>query len=185
MIRSLRLSAAIITTVIYAIGLGISIMVLTWIDKLEKTACKCSEDFKRDYIKYYFYGYIVCLTLIYANALSIILSEFSVSNSAVITLIGIIRYILPIFGLINMILSIMYIWKLKQIDCKCSEDIRREIYYVLNWINVGFLGLGVLLIILSAIVWTAAIAMTFGKEVNSMMKNSSSGKSSLSKSRSK
>jgi hypothetical protein len=167
MIRKVKISVAILATVLFAISLAISIMVLTWIHKLEETACKCSEDFKRDYIKYYFYVYIALYTLMYINAMYVIFSgKIGASNVFVGLMLSIIQYILPVFGLLNMIFSIMYIWRLKEINCKCSEDIRREIYYVLNWINVGFLALGVVMIILSAIIWAAVFAMTMGKSIN-------------------
>lgn len=161
MIRKLKLSAAILTTIMFAFSVGISIMVLTWIHKLEETACKCSEDFKRDYIKYYFYCYIALYTLMYLNAMYVIFGGgFGVTNSFVFLILSIIQYVLPVFALLNMIFSIMYIWRLKEIDCKCSEDIRREIYYVLNWINVGFMALSVLMILFIAIVGAATFVMT-------------------------
>jgi mannitol-specific phosphotransferase system IIBC component len=59
--------------------------------------------------------------------------------------------LLPIFSILNIIFSIMYIWHLKEIDCKCSEDFRREIYYILNWISVGFIAMAVIIILFVAI----------------------------------
>jgi hypothetical protein len=46
-----------------------------------------------------------------------------------------------IIGLIlNTIFAIMYINDLR--NCKCSEDIRRDIYYYLNIIYISFVALG-------------------------------------------
>lgn len=179
MIRKLKLSGAILSTLMFAFSIGISIMVLTWIDKLEKTACKCSEDFKREYIKYYLYSYIALYTLMYLITMYMIFYDMTVVKySFVMVFVSIFKYIVPVFAIINTIFSIMYIWKLKEIDCKCSEDIRREIYYVLNWINVGFLGLTIVLVFFIAIVWTAA----FGYAYNTRKLGSTS---SISKSSSK
>lgn len=109
---------------------------LRWIDKLEKTNCKCSEDYKRDYIKYYLYVY---LALVGLNILFMIF--FSNANSKILKsfkpLIMAKKYIMPIFTIINMIFSIMYITKLKELDCKCSEDIIREVYYYWNIIMIA------------------------------------------------
>lgn len=159
MLQRLKVTGGIITTILFAISVAISVMVITWIHKLEETACKCSEDFKRDYIKYYLYVYVSIYTFMYLNAMYMLLtSKVLFVNGIVMVLTSILQTILPIFALLNIIFSLMYIWRLKEINCKCSEDIRREIYYVLNWINVGFIGLAVIMIIFIAIVAGSVMA---------------------------
>ena len=37
-----------------------------------------------------------------------------------------------IFGLANIVIVILFINKLKKMNCECSEDIRREIYWIYN-----------------------------------------------------
>ena len=131
------------------IALAISIMVLTWIHKLEEISCKCSEDFKRDYIKYFLYINICLLALgpIVLTVLMMYIKSFT--PDSLIFKIG--TNLFYIAGLLNCIFAIMYIYRLKETDCKCSEDVRREIYYVLNWIYIAFVALMVLLIILIAV----------------------------------
>jgi hypothetical protein len=130
-----------LSTIFFSIFLIIPVIViysitLRWIDKLEKTKCKCSEDYKRDYIKYYLYVY---LALVGLNILFMIF--FSNANSKILKsfkpLIMAKKYIMPIFTIINMVFSIMYITKLKELDCKCSEDIIREVYYYWNIIMIA------------------------------------------------
>lgn len=162
----IKLLGLVITTLLFLISVGFSIMVLTWINKLEATACKCSEDFKRDYIKYYFYVYVSLYSLMYLNAVYMLMAgSLSIFSGIILFIISIVQYILPIFSLLNIIFSIMYIWKLKEIQCACSEDIRREIFYVLSWINVGFMALAVLLVFFTAIVGGAVMASTFSRQV--------------------
>lgn len=138
-------------TFMYIIAIAFSIMALTWIDKLEKTACQCSVDFKRDYIKYYLYCYVALYTIMYIIVVYMMYFFNPYMNSISLGFINIIQMILPFFALLNVVFSIMYIWKLKETDCKCSEDIRREIYYVLNWINVGFIALAIIITFFLAI----------------------------------
>jgi hypothetical protein len=146
------ISMVLFVTVIVGIAVAISIMALTWIHKLENIQCICSQDFKRDYIKYFLYVYLGINAISYITMIYIILRMKTDSISRPIQeFINIISAVLPIFSLINIIFSIMYIYRLKEIDCKCSEDIRREIYYVINWIYIGMIALSILLAIILAI----------------------------------
>ena len=118
--------------IVFSIAVGISLVALTWIHKLEEISCKCSEDFKRDYIKYFLYIYIGLYTV---AAFSSILQLSGYRYKINTTLFKIFKIIFYIASLLNSIFAIIYIYRLKEIDCKCSEDVRREIYYVLNWIT--------------------------------------------------
>ena len=138
-------------TIFYAFALGISIMALTWIDKLEKISCKCSEDFKRDYIKYFLYIYIIILALAYFNTLLVAFEWNGKLHKILQKLLRVLIFVIPIALLLNTIFSIIYIHRLKEIDCKCSEDVRREVYYLINLIHIGFIGLQILLGIFAAI----------------------------------
>ena len=50
--------------------------------------------------------------------------------------ISIFHMIISIFGFINIFIVIIFINKLKEINCVCSEDIRREVYYIYNTISL-------------------------------------------------
>lgn len=146
------LGVFVIQTIVTAILLGISIMALTWIHKLEEISCKCSEDFKRDYIKYFLYIYIVLIALGYLSTIGLLMGfKWGKMSPTVKFLVNILKNLMFIALIINSIFAVIYIYRLKEIDCKCSEDIRREIYYVLNWINVAFIALVVFLSILLGI----------------------------------
>jgi hypothetical protein len=145
------LSILLLSIILIAPVIVIYSMTLKWIDKLEKTKCSCSNDYKRDYIKYYLYIYLAFVGL---NILLIILFAIFVNNANAKILklfrpfIMIKKFIMPFFAIINIIFSIMYIHKLKELDCSCSEDIIREIYYYWNIIMVAI----VVIILLFSIV---------------------------------
>jgi hypothetical protein len=128
-----------------SIAVGISLVALTWIHKLEEISCKCSEDFKRDYIKYFLYIYI---GLFAVAAFSSILQLSGYRYKINTTVFKIFKNIFYIASLLNSIFAIIYIYRLKEIDCKCSEDVRRDIYYVLNWIYIAFVALMFLITII-------------------------------------
>lgn len=128
-----------------SIAVGLSLVALSWIHKLEEISCKCSEDFKRDYIKYFLYIYI---GLFAVAAFSSILQLSGYRYKINTTVFKIFKNIFYIASLLNSIFAIIYIYRLKEIDCKCSEDVRRDIYYVLNWIYIAFVALMFLITII-------------------------------------
>ncbi len=147
--------AIIILLIIIAIVITINALALQWIYKLEQTNCKCSEDFKRDFMKYYIWIYFANIIFIFVSFISAALYVILIgkkSSSIILSILtgiyNIIKFIFPILSIINVIFSIMYIYNLKQIDCKCSEDIRREVYYIWNIISAAILGLNILFIII-------------------------------------
>lgn len=104
-----------------------------WIDKLEKTNCKCSEHWERNYMKNYIYfvfGWIT-INLILAIILQTHLGEI-INNTFGATVFGIVQIVLLIIGVGYTFMAIDYITRLKKINCKCSEDIKREIIYIVN-----------------------------------------------------
>lgn len=134
---------SVVTFLLIAFAIGISITTLTWIHKLEDTMCKCSQDFKRDYIKYFLYVYIVFLLFI--------LSEHYIKyDKTAASVIKLVKTLMIIALIVNTIFAIIYITDLK--GCKCSEDVRREIYYYLNIIYIAFVGLAIILGVLTYMV---------------------------------
>jgi hypothetical protein len=53
--------------------------------------------------------------------------------------------IVGFFGFANMIIAIVFISKLKELNCECSEDIKREIYFIYNIVLASFMAIAVLL----------------------------------------
>lgn len=134
------------------ISLIFPIIALSWILKLEKIQCKCSENWERDYLKKYLYfvvGWVIF------SALIAIITEMSIGKFIISTfgmfIGGFVGFILLVIGIAYVIISLDYITKLKDKKCECSEDIRREITYVLNIISVVLYGLLFFIMIISVI----------------------------------
>jgi hypothetical protein len=53
--------------------------------------------------------------------------------------------IVGLFGFANMIIAIIFINKLKEINCECSEDVKREIYFIYNIVLASFMAVIILL----------------------------------------
>ena len=128
-------------------------LTLQWIDKLEKTNCSCSEGSQRDFIKYYLYAYLVLIGLTVVIAIISVFVEFSSMKFFKVfrPFISLIRTLMAILSIANIIVSIIYISKLKEIDCKCSEDIRREIYYIWSIISLVVNAVVFLFMIIAAV----------------------------------
>ena len=118
-------------------GLVLQGIVLSWINKLERK-CKCSEDWRRDYIKYY------SIILIVISLLSA--SGFHLKNVPIFVVIG-------LAGLVNLgsILSYIPDLKKKQCDCAIENDWRDN--FIFWWILISLiftvLGSGVLAFMLT------------------------------------
>tara|TARA_B000000477_G_scaffold113564_1_gene109165 strand:- start:931 stop:1422 length:492 start_codon:yes stop_codon:yes gene_type:complete len=112
----------------------------SWTNELEKTGCSCSDLWHRNIIHWIAF---VILIFIGVNMLLIIAKVKSQLFSAFAGLIGIVNvfYIILIYD---------YISKLKNLECKCSEDWKREYGYIGSIVYLSFYGL-IMLILLTFI----------------------------------
>ena len=138
------------------IGLIINVSALTWLHKLEEMNCACSEHWMRSYIKYYLYVIIpiFCIGLLINAYLYI--SDYSIidlNNNDVFMFYKSFTNILSLFGLANIIIVIVFINRLKEINCECSEDIKREIYWIYNIILASIIGGALLFALIGALVF--------------------------------
>ena len=141
----------IVLVVLYAVSIIISYLALLWVQKLEEISCKCSENWKRDYIKYFLYAYFIMLVLsIFLNIYLLISHQTaeSIKNSFLYNIYSFITFIFGFFGFVNVFVSIYYINDLKNTHCECSENIKREVYYYYNIIRLCMM---ILFIVLSLI----------------------------------
>jgi hypothetical protein len=120
------------------ITLIININAISWIEKLKKINCACSEHWMRKYIEYYLYIIIpvqIINILIYIYLYSTNnMKEFNPKNTKNTLLQLYLSFVqfLAFFGTINIFIVIIFINRLKEINCYCSEDIKREVYYIYN-----------------------------------------------------
>uniref|UniRef100_A0A6C0J363 Uncharacterized protein n=1 Tax=viral metagenome TaxID=1070528 RepID=A0A6C0J363_9ZZZZ len=133
------------------ISIIINILGFVWIKNLEDISCECSENWMRDYIKYFLITYFV------VNIINLLLSIYinSIKNKEKVLMnliknpiyimwnVFVMLYLFAAFS--NIFIVINYIKKLKEINCQCSEDIKREIYWYYNIIIASIIALFILL----------------------------------------
>jgi hypothetical protein len=137
-----------VTIVLSIIILIINVNALLWINKLDTMNCACSESYMRTYIKYYLYFNIVIISIdlllnIYLYTGNI--SPFELAKNPLYSIYSGIKSVFFIFSVINIVIVIIFINKLKELNCECSEDIRREVYWIYNIILVCYIGIVILL----------------------------------------
>jgi hypothetical protein len=152
-----RTTSSTINEVLYIILLIIILLIninaSIWIAKLEKINCACSDNFMRNYIKYFLFVMIPAIIVqlfvaiyMYSNNIN----SICMSNT-MLMFIGFSRFIFGIFYIINICIAIIYINRLKELNCECSEDIRREVYWIYNIILVSILCILIILVLIFAI----------------------------------
>lgn len=135
--------------VIWIIALIINVYALVWIMKLEAIPeCKCSDNWMRLYIKYFLHVYIPILIISIILYVYLYLSGLApkdLNNNGVFVAYRMFVGIVGLFGFANMIIAIIFINKLKEINCECSEDVKREIYFIYNIVLASFMAIIILL----------------------------------------
>ena len=135
------------------VAIIININALVWLNKLETIKCECSGHWMREYIKYYLYvaipvfiiNLIIYLYAFAANDYRVLLSY----NNPVMSIYGGFVGIVSLFGFVNIFIAIIFINKLKEINCECSEDIKREVYWIYNIILASIILLVIIFMLIS------------------------------------
>jgi|UniRef100_A0A6C0LV70 hypothetical protein len=133
------------------LGLIINIFAIMWIFKLENIDCKCSNNWMRLYIKYYLLLIIpiICITLLINVYLYFNNLVYSDITNSLFSLYKLFAGFVTIIGLINIIISIIFINRLKEINCECSEDIKREVYYIYNIVLASLICITIILFLMA------------------------------------
>jgi len=124
----------VITNIVLILAFGF--IILNWLHSLDKNNCKCSHDNKKTYIKIWWffliiYNLSVVLMYIFNNETSSI-SDYIAFNDL---LIGI-NTIFGVFSIIILIITYLYIKKLKKINCKCSFGKTEKFLYYYTKISI-------------------------------------------------
>lgn len=153
---------SIFWAILSMLGVIMMLVIYTYIDKLEKINCACSEHPHRKFIKQYVMFAIVFL----------LITAFLPPRS-VVNVFG------PMYGVLYAALSlvfsfatiIFYIFAMRYANflmvekCKCSEDVRREVMYIWSILMVVLFAAVVLIPFLVTVVQGGvALAMTSGKQ---------------------
>ena len=147
----LKSSSLLFSIISGVLALIINFFAIIWIYKLENIDCKCSNNWMRLYIKYYLLLVIpvICITLlinVYLYFNNLVYSDITYS---LFSLYRLFAAFVTIMGLINIIISIIFINRLKEINCECSEDIKREVYYIYNIVLASLICITILLVLMS------------------------------------
>lgn len=150
---SLKSGGIVLNIIGGIVAIIININALVWLNKLETIKCECSGHWMREYIKYYLYvaipvfiiNLIIYLYAFAANDYSVLLSN----NNPVMSIYGGFVGIVSLFGFVNIFIAIIFINKLKEINCECSEDIKREVYWIYNIILASIILLVIIFMLIS------------------------------------
>lgn len=114
----------LLTIFIYVILICIPpVLGLLWLSNIKMKACECSEGelkWIKDYIKFYF-TFILCYILL--STLYIIFSGNRLRN----IILGILLFI---YNYISYAIIVYYVYTLKDIECKCSYSLKKDIIYI-------------------------------------------------------
>jgi hypothetical protein len=148
------------------IGVIISVMILIYIAKLERTNCKCSESWKRTYIKVFAIITIILSVLMCVR--SMLYGTMKVTNNTAFFIYTIL-FFYAIAALVNIFAMFTYSQNLimgKQCsDNSCSEDWTRTFMYYYSMV----IGVFYFIIILTSIILTI-MSSANPKYVNSLKK---------------
>ena len=142
------------------IALIINVNAILWVYKLEAIPeCKCSDNWMRTYVKYYLLvviPFMIIMLLINAYLYSVGLGPNDIT-SGLYTMFRMFYGLVNFLGFINIIITIIFINRLKEMNCECSEDVRREIYFIYNIVLASFIGITILVTLMTVPLFISAI----------------------------
>lgn len=140
--RGLAVSAMIV--ILLALTMyALSIWILVYMFKLEKTNCKCALGWKHRFIQ-------VMLFVILLNPFLVLLGRKAKIENVV-------RSITGILSLVYIVITFMYVKELEDSKCGCSEDSARTTMKVINYINIAVLSMFILAMIVGSVILVKAV----------------------------
>jgi hypothetical protein len=122
---------------VYFINVVLYFITFSWIVILEKNKCECSNNWKREFIKYFLLIFISYIILS-------ILFQLTNTNSIVFNYI---KYILYVAEIVFIIITFIYIQELIKNKCECSKMIQRDITYIYTIVDIIVILLSIFLAI--------------------------------------
>jgi hypothetical protein len=139
--------------VIFIIVLTLHISIYMWIDKLEKDNCDCSKLWHRDILKAFaillFIFTCINLYIYHTNNYNQNQIQNMMMNNKF--MLYVFTPISAIIGISYMFIMFDYIYKLKEMECECSEDWKREFGWYYSILVIGIYILLIILLIILAI----------------------------------
>lgn len=110
----------------------IQTLIVNYLVKLESMGCECAMDWRRNFIVFF-----LVLSIVYT------LSSFFIDKDS----LPLLQSIMVITGIINVILALQYINRLKKEKCECSESLYRDVLYLVSIFNAILYSLLIVLLI--------------------------------------
>jgi hypothetical protein len=133
------------------VTVAINAYILNYLLNLEKSECECSDNWQRDYIKYYS---VVAITV--ASILVLLMASGFKLPRALNNLLSVVSYLLRFFTLINVFVLYNYSTNLVLKDCKCSENTARTFMKYYSMVVIGLMVLAILVTILAEVMFRAS-----------------------------
>jgi hypothetical protein len=113
------------------IVLLINVLIINYVRKLEQVSCECSENWKRDYIKYYSLVTVILTSVICLIPLFLQLTNIKYDVQSVLSnpFVSVISYLYTIFGLVNIYALFTYSQNIVLSRCDCSHSWERTFIY--------------------------------------------------------
>lgn len=130
--------------IIGLVVIALQIYILWYTFRLERIGCKCARDFRLTYAQVY-----IILSMAVSVALGIMYALTDENNMVAMAIAAAtLQGIMFVAGVVYIVFVWQYISKLRRIKCACSEDLARDVWEVVNYIQIAVLVLAVLLIII-------------------------------------
>ena len=116
---------------IILIVLLVNILIVNYVRKLERVTCDCSENWKRDYIKYYSLITVILTVLIALVPLFLQLTniKYNITKFLAHKAVGTISFLYTLFGIVNVYALFTYSQLIVLSKCDCSNSWERTFMY--------------------------------------------------------
>lgn len=121
----------VITVIVSALVIILHYSMYTWTQELEKQGCECSDMWHRNIVHW------LALILLILIPVNIMIQYFKIKN----ILINTYSTIVGLSFIAYICIVIDYIRKLKQLECECSEDWKREYGYIFSVIYISLIAI--------------------------------------------
>ena len=151
------------------IGIVLSSLIIYYVTNLEKIGCECAMGYKRTYILAY-----NAVAILYGVFMLIFGTDKVASILLKHPLLFIIPGLLGVAGIVNVVITLMFIEDMKKKNCDCSKSIYRDMMYVLAILQAISIGLAILFGGYAGYMYskTSTLSPKQMKEINSLLKGS-------------